>query len=73
MRAPDNSKVYQSLSEDEAIANKEDLIIWPPIVVIHNTSTGKRKDGRIDGMGNKDMDSKLKGTISSYPLFLFRY
>ncbi|PKA58277.1 Protein suppresor of gene silencing 3 [Apostasia shenzhenica] len=59
-KAPDGSKVYQSLPEDDAISNREDLMIWPPVVIIHNTSSGKKKDGRLDGFGNKDMDVKLK-------------
>lgn len=62
-KAPDNSKEYQSLTADEARANREDLILWPPTVIIHNTSTGKRKDGRMEGLGNKEMDVKLKGII----------
>ncbi|PIA31766.1 hypothetical protein AQUCO_04900213v1 [Aquilegia coerulea] len=59
-KVPDNSKVYQSLSAHEAEANKDDLILWPPLVIIHNTNTGRGKDGRMEGMGNKLMDSKLK-------------
>lgn len=59
-KAPDNSKEYQSLTADDARENREDLILWPPTVIIHNTSTGKRKDGRMEGLGNKDMDVKLK-------------
>ena len=65
-RVPDNSKAYQLLSEDEAAANKEDLTIWPPIVLIHNTNTGKQKDGRMDGVGNKEMDTELRGIICFY-------
>uniref|UniRef100_A0A6V7QZC1 Uncharacterized protein n=1 Tax=Ananas comosus var. bracteatus TaxID=296719 RepID=A0A6V7QZC1_ANACO len=30
------------------------------IVIIHNTNLGRRKDGRMEGMGNKEMDNKLK-------------
>ncbi|KAJ0981697.1 hypothetical protein J5N97_009952 [Dioscorea zingiberensis] len=59
-KAPDNSKAYQSLSADDAAANREDLIVWPPTVIIHNTNSGRRKDGRMEGMGNKEMDTKLK-------------
>ncbi|CAK9154384.1 unnamed protein product [Ilex paraguariensis] len=60
LKPPDNSKAYQLLSADEAIANQEDLIIWPPTVIIHNTGTGKGRDGRMEGLGNKAMDSKLR-------------
>ncbi|KAL6005245.1 hypothetical protein ACLOJK_005807 [Asimina triloba] len=62
-KVPDSSKAYQSLSANEATANKEDLIIWPPIVIIHNTNTGRRKDGRVEGLGNKEMDNKLKASF----------
>ncbi|OAY82286.1 hypothetical protein ACMD2_06259 [Ananas comosus] len=59
-KAPENSKAYQLLSPDDSQANREDLILWPPIVIIHNTNLGRRKDGRMEGMGNKEMDNKLK-------------
>ncbi|KAF3786154.1 Suppressor of Gene Silencing 3 protein [Nymphaea thermarum] len=59
-KQPENSKIYQSLSAEDAAANRDDLVIWPPLVIIQNTNTGRRKDGRMDGMGNKEMDIKLK-------------
>ncbi|KAJ3673578.1 hypothetical protein LUZ60_005570 [Juncus effusus] len=58
--APDNNKIYQVLSREQAQANRDDLILWPPTVIIHNTSFGKRKDGRFEGFSNKDMDNILK-------------
>lgn len=62
-KPPDNSKSYQLLPVDEAAANQEDLIIWPPVVMIHNTITGKSKDGRMEGLGNKVMDAKIRGIV----------
>ncbi|KAL6971548.1 hypothetical protein U1Q18_031227 [Sarracenia purpurea var. burkii] len=59
-KPPDNLRAYQSLSADEAAANQDDLIMWPPMVIIHNTNTGKTKDGRMEGLGNKAMDIKLR-------------
>ncbi|XVF28844.1 hypothetical protein REPUB_Repub15cG0067100 [Reevesia pubescens] len=59
-KPPDNSKAYRFLPADEAAANQEDLIMWPPVVIVHNTITGKGKDGRMEGLGNKAMDSKLR-------------
>ncbi|KAG6668379.1 uncharacterized protein LOC122275326 [Carya illinoinensis] len=59
-KPPDSSKAYQFLSADEAAANQDDLIVWPPVVIIHNTITGKGKDGRMEGLGNKAMDSKIR-------------
>ncbi|KAK9725532.1 hypothetical protein RND81_05G151300 [Saponaria officinalis] len=60
MRAPDNSRGYQFLPADEAAAFQDDLIMWPPTVIIHNTYTGKGKDGRLEGLGNMAMDIKLR-------------
>lgn len=59
-RAPDNSRVYQSLSADVAAANQDDVILWPPTVVVHNTITGKGREGRMEGLGNKAMDDRLR-------------
>ncbi|XP_072986121.1 uncharacterized protein [Typha latifolia] len=59
-KAPENSKAYQLLPADDAQINREDLILWPPTIVIHNTNSGRRKDGRMEGIGNKEMDTKLK-------------
>ncbi|GMH08432.1 hypothetical protein Nepgr_010272 [Nepenthes gracilis] len=59
-KAPDNSKAYQFLPAEEAATYQDDLIMWPPTVIIHNTNTGKGKDGRMEGLGNKAMDSKMR-------------
>ncbi|KAF9677596.1 hypothetical protein SADUNF_Sadunf08G0124100 [Salix dunnii] len=59
-KPPDNSKAYQFLPADEAAANQDDLIMWPPVVIIHNTITGKSTDGRMEGLGNRAMDSKMR-------------
>lgn len=67
-KPPDNSKAYQLLSAGEAEANKDDLIVWPPTVIIHNTITGKNKDGRMEGLGNKAMDSIIRGIL--YPILM---
>uniref|UniRef100_A0A0E0CVF9 XS domain-containing protein n=1 Tax=Oryza meridionalis TaxID=40149 RepID=A0A0E0CVF9_9ORYZ len=58
-KVPENSKAYQSLLPDLVQASREDLIIWPPTVIIHNTATGRKKDGRAEGLGNKEMDKKI--------------
>ncbi|KAL2509092.1 protein of unknown function XS [Forsythia ovata] len=57
---PDNSKAYHILSANDAAANQDDLIMWPPSVLIHNTITGKGRDGRMEGIGNRPMDSILR-------------
>lgn len=68
---PDNSKAYQMLSSDEAIANQDDLILWPPSVLIHNTLTGKGRDGRMEGIGNRPMDSILGGILHPQAFITF--
>ncbi|XP_051185649.2 uncharacterized protein [Lolium perenne] len=40
--APDPSKAYQSFSSEEVNAMKGDLILWPPVVVIHNSSIANK-------------------------------
>ncbi|CAI9118467.1 OLC1v1020043C1 [Oldenlandia corymbosa var. corymbosa] len=57
---PDNSKAYQFLSAEEAVGNLDDLIMWPPLVIIHNTITGKGREGRMEGLGNRAMDNFLR-------------
>ncbi|CAE5968166.1 unnamed protein product [Arabidopsis arenosa] len=59
-KAPDNSKAYQNLPAEEAAINQAQLIIWPPHVIVHNTSTGKGKEGRMEGFGNKTMDNRIR-------------
>jgi hypothetical protein len=69
-KVPENSKGYQSLPSDLVQASREDLIVWPPTVIIHNTSTGRKKDGRFEGLGNKEMDKKMTGIfISQFTTF----
>lgn len=71
-KPPDNSKAYQSLPAEEAAANLEDLIMWPPMVIIHNTITGKSKEGRMEGLGNKAMDNYVRGIIHLHALLFFK-
>ncbi|VVA98725.1 unnamed protein product [Arabis nemorensis] len=59
-KAPDHSKAYQNLPAEVAAVNQDQLIIWPPHVIVHNTSTGKGKEGRMEGFGNKRMDNRVR-------------
>ena len=68
---PNNSKAYQNLSVNDAEANIDDLIVWPPTVLIHNTITGKNSEGRMEGLGNRAMDSMLRGIAHSHSLSVF--
>lgn len=40
--APDTSKAYHSIPAEEVNAMKGDLICWPPVVVIHNSSIANK-------------------------------
>ncbi|ERN13144.1 uncharacterized protein LOC18441382 [Amborella trichopoda] len=46
---PDTARAYQNLTNAEASAQKEDLIVWPPVVVIHNKSIviNKNAEGQV--------------------------
>lgn len=61
-KPPDNSKAYQNLPAEMVAINQDELILWPPHVIVHNTSTGKGKDGRMEGLGSKRMDDRIRGT-----------
>jgi len=56
---PDNAKVYQSLPDARAM--KEDLILWPPLVIVHNANGEMKKDGSEHVISNLDMDEILQG------------
>ena len=49
---PNKPWVHQVLPAAESLALKEDLIIWPPIVIVHNSS-----------IGNSDPDERMIVTI----------
>ena len=56
-KAPETSKAYQSLPSETAVRNREDLILWPPMVIIH------KKNGQFEAIGSKEIDGKLKGNL----------
>ena len=51
--------------------NNQDLILWPPLVIIHNACTRKIKDGHSEGIGNRDRNEQLKGAQTNSILFIF--
>ncbi|CAH8308543.1 unnamed protein product [Eruca vesicaria subsp. sativa] len=59
-KPPDNSKAYQNLPAEVVAINQDELILWPPHIIVHNTSTGKGKDGRMEGLGSKRMDDRIR-------------
>ena len=69
----DNDKSYQSFPAPEAMENNQDLILWPPLVIIHNACTRKLKDGHSEGIRNQEMDEQLKGAQRNSIIFLFGF
>jgi hypothetical protein len=53
--SPNHEESYQSFSEPEEMENNQDLILWPPLVIIHNAFTKKKKRWLIGGIGNQEM------------------
>lgn len=59
---PDGAKIYQSGPISEALSLKYDLIVWPPLVVIHNSSVGnKNMKGGPKVVTKEDVENILKG------------
>ncbi|XP_019199450.1 PREDICTED: uncharacterized protein LOC109193097 isoform X3 [Ipomoea nil] len=58
--APNSAWVCEVLPEDETLALKEDLIIWPPVVVIHNiTIANSNPDERLV-VSVEELEAKLR-------------
>uniref|UniRef100_A0ACD5WUH3 Uncharacterized protein n=1 Tax=Avena sativa TaxID=4498 RepID=A0ACD5WUH3_AVESA len=68
---PVHKKAYQTLSNADAEANRGDLILWPPTIIVENTYT-PRNNGQKDGMSNKELEGKLRemgfGGVTVKPL-----
>lgn len=58
--------VREKLSNAETMALKEDLIIWPPVVIIHNSSiTSNNQDQRVV-VSAEELESQLRGQFPSF-------
>jgi len=61
---PDTSNAYRRRIPSEIKALKEDLILWPPIVIIHNSSIGnKSKSNGPRVVSIENLMEILKGLI----------
>ncbi|CAA2957154.1 Hypothetical predicted protein [Olea europaea subsp. europaea] len=49
------------MSDAETSSIKEDLIIWPPLVIIHNSTIGKKYPDEQVILSTEALESKLKG------------
>lgn len=61
--APDTSRAYESSSAVvEAKALRDDLILWPPLVIIHNSSIGiKVSADKAKIVTTEQMEELLRG------------
>lgn len=74
LMAPDNARAYQSIPAAEASALKEDLILWPPLIVIHNSSIGKKNAGEQVVITNERMEEILRGLqLTSSTVFMPKF
>lgn len=54
----------QILPDSEAWALKQDLIIWPPVVFIHNSSTGNPNPHKRKILSIEELMSIIRGKLS---------
>ena len=60
--APDTSKAHHSIPSEEVNAMRGDLMLWPPVVVIHNSSiVNKAKDTEAKVVSMEEIDGVLAG------------
>ena len=60
--APDTSKAHYSIPSEEINAMREDLMLWPPVVVIQNSSTGNEaKDTGAKVVSIEEIEGVLAG------------
>ena len=60
--APDTSKAHHSIPSEEVNAMRGDLMLWPPVVVIHNSSTGNEaKDTGAKIVSIEEIEGVLAG------------
>jgi len=60
--APDTSKAHHSIPSEEINAMREDLMLWPPVVVIQNSSTGNEaKDTGAKVVSIEEIEGVLAG------------
>lgn len=52
---PGDGKSYQQITVEEAKANKKDLILWPPAIIVHNASAGKTSNGQPKNSAVEDL------------------
>lgn len=62
----------EPLSSNESLAQKEDLIIWPPLVIVHNISI-LNNDSNANGVGPtsiEELGQFLRGKVLKFLIFL---
>lgn len=60
------------LPKAEAWALKEDLVIWPPVVIIHNSSIGNKDPDKRTVVTLEALETILRGKLSSLYFMIFK-
>ena len=55
----------EKLSDVENLTLKEDLILWPPVVIIHNSTIGNKSPDQQVIISIEEFETKLRGTFPS--------
>lgn len=60
--APDTSKAHHSIPFEDVNAMREDLMLWPPVIMIHNGSTdNEAKDTGAKIVSIEEIEGLLAG------------
>ncbi|XP_020586578.1 uncharacterized protein LOC110028883 isoform X2 [Phalaenopsis equestris] len=69
---PDKSRAYQSMPVADAKAMRDDLILWPPLVIIHNILIGDNsgtKDAKVVTL--ESLEKKLRALLNRDRIVIF--
>ncbi|KAK3008099.1 hypothetical protein RJ639_013646 [Escallonia herrerae] len=67
--APSGQWVRETLTEAETVALKEDLIIWPPVIIIHNSSIRNNNPGDRVIVSIKTLETMLRESWVAFSIF----
>lgn len=58
---PNNTWLPEIMSDAENLTLKEDLILWPPVVIIHNSTIGNKNSDQRVIVSIEELEAKLQG------------
>lgn len=62
--------IPQVLPYKEALAQKADLMLWPPLVIIHNSSHSNNNLEEQKVVTTEDLEAFLRGVLLLYVIFI---